>query len=99
MKAAGFDDEVALDAEEAEELAALRALAAEVEMYANDWTYGATLIRDSYFVEYCQDLVSDTGDLPRDIPPYLVIDWNATAENLRVDYTSVEFGGVTYWVR
>lgn len=81
------------------ELAVLQALQDEAEPYAPDWTYGATLIRDSYFVEYVQELVSDIGGLPRDLPDYIVIDWKATARNIRQDYFSVDFGGVTYWVR
>lgn len=64
-----------------------------------DWQYGAIFIRDSYFEEYCQELVEDIGDLPRKIPSYIVIDWEATADNLQADYTSVEFDGETYWVR
>lgn len=85
--------------EEAEELAALLALQEEAEGYAPDWKYGCTLVRDSYFTDYCEELVKDIGDLPKDIPGYLVIDWEATAENLKADYTSVEFDGVEYWVR
>lgn len=85
--------------EEAVELAALEALAAEAEGYADDWSYGAALIRDSYFTDYCEELVKDIADLPKDIPGYIVIDWEATAENIKVGYTSVEFDGVTYWVR
>lgn len=58
-----------------------------------------TLIHDSYFVEYCEELCKEICDIPQDLPGYLVIDWEATADNLRVDYTSVEFDGVTYCVR
>src|SRR6266404_4049110 len=46
-----------------------------------------------------EDFCKDIGDLPREIPAYMVIDWEATAENLKTDYTSVEFDGITYWVR
>jgi hypothetical protein len=81
------------------ELTALKALQAEAEGYCPDWTYGATLIRDSYFTEYARELVSDIGDLPKEIPHYIEIDWEATARNIRMDYTAVEFDGVTYWVR
>jgi hypothetical protein len=28
-----------------------------------------------------------------------VIDWEATARNIAVDYTEVDFGGVTYYIR
>jgi hypothetical protein len=27
------------------------------------------------------------------------IDWNEAASELQMDYTAVEFDGVTYWVR
>jgi hypothetical protein len=27
------------------------------------------------------------------------IDWEATARNVRTDYTAVDFDGVTYWIR
>lgn len=82
-----------------EELAALKSLAEEASGYAADWEYGETLIRDSYFVEYCQELLEDCGDLPKDLPHYIEIDWKATARNIRMDYTSVNFDGVTYWIR
>jgi hypothetical protein len=82
-----------------DELKALQALADEASDYCGDWTHGATLVRKSYFTDYCEELVKDIGDLPSKIPDYIVIDWEATAENLKADYTSVEFDGVTYLVR
>jgi hypothetical protein len=88
-----------LDLVEVAELDALKALAEEAEQYAEDWSYGSTLIRDSYFTDYAEELCKDIGQLPRDIPDYIVIDWEATAENLKADYTSVDFDGVEYWVR
>lgn len=68
------------------------------EQWKGDW-YPITLIREDYFEEYCEELVSDIGDLPREIPSYIEIDWKATAENIKVDYFSVDFDGVTYWTR
>ena len=85
--------------EEIAELKALEALAEEAEGYAPDWTHGETLIRDSYFTDYAKDLLEDCGDLPRDLPWYVVIDWEATAGHIQQDYTSVDFDGVTYWIR
>lgn len=85
--------------EEAEELDALTTFAADAEGYASDWKYGVTLIRDTYFVEYVQDLLAECGTIPSDLPSWVVLDWEATAENVQVDYTSVELDGVTYWVR
>ena len=80
------------------ELGVLQALQDEAEGYTPDWKYGCTLIRDTYFVEYCEELCKDIGDLPKDIPHYIEIDWEKTAENIKIDYTSVEFDGVTYWM-
>lgn len=85
--------------ENQEELDNLKSLAEDAEDYCEDWEFGATLINESYFINYCQELVSDIGDMPREIPSYIVIDWEATAENLMVDYTAVDFGDTTYYVR
>ena len=86
------------------ELNTLESLLSELEGNGGDeecngaW-YPQSLIRDSYFTEAMQDLVSDIGDLPREVPAYLVIDWEATALNLQADYSSVDYEGVTYWYR
>ena len=106
-KAEGSDDEEAKqthadnlkewDEENTHELDILKAI--NDDSPGDDWWDGATLVRDTYFTKYCQELVSDIGDLPNNIPGYLVIDWDATADNLQQDYTSVEFDGVTYYVR
>lgn len=82
-----------------DELKALQKLNDEAEGYSPDWAYGATLIREDHFTDYCQELVSDIGDMPREIPSYIVIDWDATAENIKADYTEVDFDGTTYLVR
>lgn len=89
-----------LDDEE-EELVNLRALAKDAADYAEDWQHGATLIRESYFVDYAQELAEDiTGyDQSKASWPYTHIDWNAAADDLKQDYTEVEFNGVTYYVR
>ena len=82
-----------------DELNALQALAAEAADYADDWQHGATLVSLEYWPTYAQELVEDIGDLPRNIPSYIVIDWEATAGNLQADYTEVDFDGATYLVR
>jgi antirestriction protein len=86
--------------DETAELRALEALQGEAEGYCPDWSYGATLIRDSYFVTYAQELADDLGLIPRDAGwPCTCIDWDQAARELRMDYTAVEFDGITYWVR
>lgn len=81
------------------ELTELQALVSEAEGYCPDWKHGAALIRESYFTEYCEQLCEDIGDIPHGMPAYIVVDWEATANNIKVDYTEVDFGGVTYLVR
>ncbi len=85
--------------DEKEELAALKALAEEGAGYSSDWLYGETLIRDSYWVEYVEELVIDVGDLPKELPQYIVIDWEATAENIAQDYVRIDFDGAEYYMR
>ncbi len=87
-----------------EELTALRAFLEEMagaggdEQWRGDW-YPVTLIRDSYFVDYVQDLLADCGQIPANLPHYIHIDWERTARDIRVDYSGADFHGVTYWFR
>ncbi len=85
--------------EDAAELTALQKLAAEAEGYAADWHHGEILIRDDYFTDYACEMLKDCGVIPRDLPWYVEIDWEATARNVLMDYTAVYFDGVTYWIR
>jgi hypothetical protein len=88
--------------EDHDELAALKALAEEASEYAADWQYGEALIRDSYFQEYAEELAEDCGMIQSDLAgrwPYTCIDWEQAARELQRDYTSVDFDGVTYWIR
>lgn len=89
-----------LSADEAEELAELRALAQECEGYASDWHYGEALINDSHFVDYAREMAEDCGMINSDAAwPMRHIDWDAAADELKGDYMSIEFRGVTFWIR
>jgi antirestriction protein len=48
------------------------------EAYQGEWSC------DEVFV---QELLEDTGDLPKDLPPYLHIDWESTARDIMMDYS------------
>lgn len=86
--------------DDAQELKALQELCDDAEGYSDDWTHGATLIRDSYFKEYAEQLADDIGAIDRKAGwPLTHIDWEAAADELKQDSTSVEFDGVEYWVR
>ena len=92
------------DEDNGDEWKTLKALLEELNgdggdhQWKGDW-YPVTLIRDTYFVDAMRDLVQEIGDLPKNIPGYLAIDWEQTADNLRADYSSVEYDDVTYWYR
>lgn len=89
------------DSDDGGELKALVALRDELEGYAPDWRHGATLIRRSYFVDYCKELVNDIGDLPKGLPGYIEnnINWDGVAYDLEADYTTGDYDGVEYLVR
>jgi hypothetical protein len=82
-----------------DELAALKALEEEASA-SPDWIYGETLIRDSYFTEYAQQLADDLGVIDRNAGwPTAYVDWDAAADALKQDYISVDYDGVEYWIR
>lgn len=88
------------ESEEGEELKVLLALAEQAESYASDWQYGEQLIRDSYFKEYAKEFAWEIDAIDKDSTwPNNCIDWEQAANELQSDYTSIEFDGVTYWIR
>lgn len=66
------------------------------EQWRGDW-YPVTLIRESYFTDYTEELVCDCYDLK--LPPFVHVDWEATAREVQVDYSTVEIDGVTFFYR
>jgi len=69
------------------------------EEWRGKW-YPVTLIRDSYFQTYAQELAEDIGAVKDDAQwPYTCIDWEHAARELQYDYSSVDIDGVTYWTR
>lgn len=82
------------------ELNALLELEGEAESYCSDWNHGATLIRDSYFEQYAEELATDCGMISRNARwPNNHIDWKAAANELKGDYTAISFYQSTFWVR
>ena len=51
------------------------------------------------FTDYVEEMLQDNGDIPNGFPDYIVIDWQATAENIMVDYSNVTFEGTDYLYR
>jgi len=51
------------------------------EAYSGEWS------SDEDFV---QDLLESCGDLPKDLPAYIHIDWESTARDIMMDYFEVD---------
>lgn len=64
-----------------------------------EWKDGNTLIKEDYFEQYCQELCEDIGDIPKNIPTYIVIDWAATANNIKYDYSECSYKNEIYLYR
>lgn len=85
-----------------DEYAALTALMEELsgnggdEQWRGDW-YPVTLIRESHFEEYMDEMVADCYEVPKDLPSFMTITLDYVA--LQMDYTSTEIDGVTYLYR
>ena len=92
------------NSEDAAELGMLLELLSDLEGYGGDhqWRgswYPVTLVRDSYFREYAMELAEELNSHQNQSWPNNCIDWDQAARELRMDYSSVEFDGVTYWYR
>lgn len=86
--------------EDQNELAILKELAKQGEDYAEDWEFGAQLIRESYFEDYARELAEDIGAISDDMKwPCNCIDWERASQELQIDYTEIDFNGVSYYVR
>ena len=88
------------DTDYLDELQSLVALADEAGDYAADWEHGEQIIRDSYFRMFAQELAAETGAIDANAKwPNYCVDWDRAARELQMDYTPVDFGGITYWIR
>lgn len=81
------------------ELAQLREFADSVG--SSEWSNGMTFIAEYHFEDYAQELCTDLGYLPDNLPGFIAsnIDWKGVADDLRVDYTEYELDGNTYYTR
>lgn len=65
-----------------------------------DFPYGETFIHENFFETYAEELAYDIGAIDREASwPLNRIDWEAAANDLKMDYTAVEFRGETYYAR
>ena len=90
------------DEDEVTELITLQDIMEDLNGYGGDeqWRgnwYPVTLIRESYFEEYMDQMVADCYDVPKNLPSFMTITLDYVA--LQMDYTSTEINGITYLYR
>lgn len=87
------------DPNEQDELVDLTAFRESVG--SNEWGYGITFIHDAFFSEYAEECARDIhGDaIYLGEWPMCHIDWDAAAEYLKMDYSSVDLDGTVYFFR
>lgn len=86
--------------DEIEEITDIEKLEDEVNDYAGDnFEDGVYLIVEDDFEDFVEQDLEDCGYIPKDFPTWIEIDWEVTAENVRQDYSEVEFRGTTYLFR
>ena len=82
-----------------EELDTLLELESEIGSLEECARHGVYFIDEDYFVEYAKEFAHDIGAIDSDTTwPATHIDWDAAADELRMDYTEVEFDGNSYLV-
>jgi len=90
--------------EDGEELRILKALTEEASG-SPDWEHGETLVRESYFTDYIKELIHDCYEFPKEFDSgnwpwrHMAVDYEAAAEEAKVDYNEADFDGVTYLIR
>lgn len=62
----------------------------------SEFEYGVTLIDVDDFEEFIEQDLEDCGYIPKDFPSWIEIDWKATANNVKVDYTEVTYQNNSY---
>ena len=62
------------------------------------WQHGETLIAEEDFAEYAEQLADDLYGVKHHWP-FNHIDWDAAADALKADYSTVDYQGTTYLYR
>jgi hypothetical protein len=78
-----------------DELNELRVMRDEIP----EWGYGETLVPEDEWERYVEELCVDCGYISKDFPGWIEIDWSATADNVAMDYSMVNYQGESYYYR
>ena len=79
-----------------EELEHLKEIEEIETTFSGEFEYGVTLVNDNDFVEYVEELLVDIGYIPKNMPSWIEIDYEKTANNVEQDYTTVSYRGNDY---
>ena len=69
-----------------------------MEQVGEDWKYGIELINERYWEDFVQQDLEEMGYISKDAW-FIEVDWKRTAENIAMDYTTVDLGDHTYYAR
>ena len=72
-----------------------------IENECSEFSFGETLIDEDDFEEYCQEFIEDCGYISKDMPTIISnnIDWAGIADDMKQDYSEIEYQGNTYLYR
>ena len=72
-----------------------------IENECSEFSFGETLIDEDDFEEYCQEFIEDCGYISKDMPMIISnnIDWAGIADDMKQDYSEIEYQGNTYLYR
>lgn len=96
-----FEEEEIQDWKElwSEELDTIERINSVEDAVGSEFEDGVTLIEEDEFEDYCRDLIEECGYISKDFPSWIEIDWSRTTDNIRIDYSEVEYQGTTYLFR
>ena len=81
------------------EFAELESLKEEIESNSDEgFEYGIQLIHENYIDDYLDEMLEDCDYIPKDLPHWIKIDWQATYDNMKEDYNEIELNGNTFYV-
>lgn len=89
------DAESLFDEDDEEELADLRELQAQL---GSQFDEDEVLIHIDDFPEHVEDLCVSCGYVSHNLPYFIAIDWEHTAQNVAADYTLVTYAGEEYYI-
>jgi hypothetical protein len=65
--------------------------------YNTGWVRGEPLIEWSTTETYFEEMCRDVGYISKDLPDFIVINWEQTAQNMLRDYADCVIGDYTYY--